>query len=327
MARRALNTSVLGAASLLALAACESQVGHEYTGEVQFTMQGQVNVDPGANLVPRLGFYAEGGIQLVDGVVTGEFPRRFRFEVTQPPPESTLIVGEEATGTSDGRLALGFVVMMPPDAPSFVPDLTTDTDSECDDFGTCVHEEVRCNAEGACQERTLECKMEACELIGEVGDPALEAEAGLSQSTAYNTGTAVYATLSACNTEGSCYRRHFACDLESLGDFDTAWSSGEIERCSLVEQHGDSSLKDARDIRTAAAGFIVIFSTREVPDFPLGPLKRGYNLIQHLELPPEELLTAAFSCDPDDPTDCSFNPPARIVGAEEVSIDLGRLPG
>ena len=91
--------AVLGVPVLVGALACESQVGEDYEGEVQLSIEGTVHTDD-SGLEPRLAFRAGDGLALVEGEVTGSFPSQFRFDVTKPPPEDTLHSDESIPGSA-----------------------------------------------------------------------------------------------------------------------------------------------------------------------------------------------------------------------------------
>src|SRR5688572_22620793 len=124
------SASVLAVASVLG---CDAQVDGEYTGEALFSLQGRVVVREDAgdtDLVPRIAFSEGDTTVLIGGRVTGEFPAKFRLDITQPPPRTAIFSAVEA-----GRAAIGFLVLVPEDYPERVVGwLETEVvDEQCDD--------------------------------------------------------------------------------------------------------------------------------------------------------------------------------------------------
>jgi len=163
---------------------CDSQVGPEYTGESLFALRGTVVLqEPRSEaIVPALAFVNGYERVLVDGYVQGSFPAEFRFDVTEPPPESVLFPfgSTQAGGTVKG--GSGQIVVVPADHPRRMPGLQTSSSSECDDDGLCTKIEHKCTEDGACLTRTLSCRNEPCELVDMSGDPSLLEEPGLWSS-------------------------------------------------------------------------------------------------------------------------------------------------
>ncbi len=309
-----LGVLVLGAGT-----ACGTQVGEDYTGEVQFTLAGNVNVDPNTPLVPRLAFFEMGGVHgvhLVDGELTGEYPQRFRFEVTKPPPESSFIeidgIGKHVYG--------GFIGLFPPDIPSFLPHLSVLRD----DLDDSHQWERACNAKGDCRIREFACTHEPCELLAETGDPTLEHD-NASNAGAIHVGDGVsQSLLSYCDQAGNCYRQYFECRLGDLSKYDRLFYT-HVERCSLLDESGDTSLVDFRDFMTIAEHQLV-FMTRPFELWPEIWLHKGYNLIEYDLLSREEFLQAPLYCNSDDPAHCIWQSHVRVVEGEEINMDLGPPP-
>ncbi|HEY6559137.1 MAG TPA: hypothetical protein VI072_17760 [Polyangiaceae bacterium] len=296
--------------------ACDAQVGEDYTGELQFTLAGNVNLDPNSPLVPRLAFFQVGGLALVDGALTGEYPRRFRFEVTKPPPESSLI---EIAGI--GKIAFGFIALLPPETPSFLPHLSSSASGTYDDAGVLHSTQTDCNAKGSCRIRTLECTEEPCELLAETGDPSLEQNNAYNAAVSQSTADRSQSLVSYCDQARNCYRQYFECKPGTLGEYDTLYQT-DVTRCSLLDESGDGSLFDYRDVTLAAQGFQLIYATRAARIGDYGELQKGYNLIEYDLLSREEFLHAPLTCDKDNPARCEWPERARVIEGEEVNIDL-----
>lgn len=310
----------LGFLVLWAGTACGTQVGEDYTGEVQFTLVGNVNVDPSTPLVPRLAFFQVGGLALVDGALTGEYPRRFRFEVTKPPPDSSLI---DIAGI--GKFAFGFIALLPPGTPSFLPHLSISSSGQYDDEGVLHDVQTECNAMGSCRTRTLACTEEPCELLAATGDPAFEQNNAYNAAVSESSADRSQSLLSYCDSNRNCYRQYFECRPGTLGEYDALLQT-HVRRCSLLEERGDASLFDYRDVALAAQGFRLIYATRGADMGFESQLRKGYNLMEYELLSREEFLRAPLTCDDEDPARCKWPRHARVIEGEEIDIDLRPPP-
>ena len=118
----------LTATVLVAALGCDPQVGTGYTGEVLFSLHGDVILaDPEArDLVPALAFVnGNNEYVLISGEVQGQFPSGFRLDVTTPPPPSTFIEFAPADASPPsslkGEVALGLITVVPRQYPNTVP--------------------------------------------------------------------------------------------------------------------------------------------------------------------------------------------------------------
>ncbi len=104
---------------------CESQVGKDYTGEPLLTLHGKVllsDEEADQNLEPRVMYLGvDGDAVLARGELSGDFPARFRFDLTEPPPESAIHALSHRDYDYDGEIAEGWLVLVPPDFPSKLP--------------------------------------------------------------------------------------------------------------------------------------------------------------------------------------------------------------
>jgi len=288
---RRLGASLTGGLSLLAFASafgCEAQVNDEYTGEPLLSLQGNVLVSAeqaDSDLVPRVAFLEDGGadddtVVMIDGELSGEFPAKFRFDVTQPPPDTALYGPTPEIGMNS-RYAVGFLVLRPSDSESRITAYLKEPEPEeqCTDDGSqCTRVERKCDDADRCRERTLECAKHPCELIEQLGDPTL----GLTttgERSEYCDSESCYAVQSACDDQGvNCRTDIYRCDFAQYGEFETAWD-GVMTTCTVQSESGDPSLVDLDILRTVVVDYALIYATDDNPDSVYGSLKRGYNLV------------------------------------------------
>lgn len=290
--KRRMNLGLMGFGVLAIASAmgCEAQVDDDYTGEALFSLQGNVIVtkdQAGADLVPYLAFPsrdADGSfLALIDGELTGEFPAKFRFDVTQPPSDEAL-QSMPPQWSFNGKGSMGVIVMLPPNVGERIPFLNGGTiDEECTDDGLqCTRTVRECVGDDRCRERTSVCTSTPCELVEQWGDPEL----GLTttgQSTYHCDSESCYSIHSACDDEeGNCRTDVYSCDVPPNTEVDEAFD-GMLTTCEVQSETGDTSLLSYDDLNTVAVDYKVIFVTEDSPDALWGPLERGYNLIQAAE--------------------------------------------
>jgi hypothetical protein len=283
---------------LLGALACSAQAGTDYRGESIFGIQGSVVVRDGAdtNLVPTLAFFSPGGLRIVDGVVAGQFPSKFSFDVTDPPPDDAVVPMQYGPGRT-GSIALGSLVMLRPDHADTIPYLTGGGSTTYDSTGLIgTRIEEQCSAPGQCRRRTLECTTSECELLQASGDPAVKTQAAGSMSGLYPAGDYDFTLEAYYGQDGQYYREFRRCDLAGLGPTDSVWSGGTIETCRVLQETRDPLFVDYREIDTAAKGFIVLFAAQDYPDFPVGALERGYDLVVRVALRTAEQWVAHETC-------------------------------
>jgi len=285
-----LSTRASGISSLLALASalgCESQVNDDYTGEPLFSLQGNVVATADyedQNLVPRLGFHVAdeeaNSVVLVDGKVQGEFPARFRFDVTRPPPHEALVPPWSDFGL-ESKFSFGYLLLQPANSDKHIPNVLRSESSElgCTSEGVCTRIETECDEAGRCRERTLVCTQHPCDFVEYWGDATLGEKVGLPQSD-YSCGPASCSAVeSACDTERNCRTDVYSCDFAEYGEFD-GFDAGVMTTCSVQSESGDTSLMNFADLQTVATCCRVVYVTEDNPNFIYGPLKRGYNLLR-----------------------------------------------
>jgi len=280
----------LGLLALVPALGCESQVNDDYTGEPLFSLQGSVILSKeqaNSNLEPRLSFHDGSDSEnydliLIGGELTGEFPAKFRFDVTQPPPDTTLAGPMPQLGLIT-QYAYGQLVMAPADQLELVEiHLSHERlEGECtEDGATCTHLERICAEDGRCRERVVECTQRACELTEQWGDSTVGVETS-SRSRSYCDQGICYELESACDADGKCrtdvYRCEFA-EHETSGEFAAPLATA----CSVQSESGDRSLSALDQMQSTARDYALFYVTGDNPASNFGPLERGYNLITDL---------------------------------------------
>jgi len=291
---RRLNASLTGGLGVLALASamgCEAQVNDEYKGEPLFSLQGNVVVSEeqaDSKLIPHLAFRVAGeeanSVVLVDGELTGEFPAKFRFDVTEPPPDSVLSGPFPEMGLS-GKGAVGFLVLRPAnDKSPILSHIDSETTYECtDDGSSCTAFEVGCLDDGRCRERTLECTERPCDLVDQWGDSNLRetvaaGSPGYVQTTTRCDSEFCYSITTTCDDDQVCFQDVYRCDFAEYDEHLEGVEEGVMTTCHVKSESGDSTLLELDDLDTVASEYLVIYLTEDSPYFDL-PLERGYNLV------------------------------------------------
>lgn len=287
--KRRLSARLTGGLSLLAFASalgCEAQVNDEYSGEPLLSLRGNVLISQAqadSDLVPRIAFHEveweANTVVMIDGELSGEFPAKFRFDVTQPPPDRALNEPNSALGITS-KYAFGFLVMRPSNADSRITARlsTEDLGEQCtDDGSSCTRRERQCDDAGRCRERAVECTQHPCELLEQIGDSDLGVEIEEEAMSHCDSGSC-YALESACDAEGKCRTDVYRCELPNHGEWDTI-DDGVMTACIAQPDSGDTSLVEFDDLQTVAVGYGIIYVTDDSPDTMYGPLKRGYNLV------------------------------------------------
>ena len=346
------------AAGLLALpasfcgAACGSQASDDYQGEVLLTIEGNVNIGTNTDLELKLGFYTqyETAVKVMDGHVSGEFPAKFRFEVTDPPPDGTLVDLDGELGMH-GKLAMGSLVLLPPNTPNSIPALYGGgSGGPCDEGDICkVWDECPMTEEGDilqenCRRRTFACTDRPCESFASDGDPELREsiDAPIMATSACTFVPYCFSTSVFCSSPEDCYREYYECDISQIDSYDSFNYADKlvpyIEDCELLDETG-GPLFGISDITSASAGYLIFYLTDDNPGTPFGDLKQGYNVIALNDMTHEQwqAATSCLSYDPADldsfdsePADSSCGSDAwsnwRVVDDRSLSIDLGAAP-
>jgi hypothetical protein len=246
--------------------------------------------------------------------LSGVFPSQFRLDITSPPPEATLSAFYGAVLGGKGKAAYGIIAMLPANHPSRIPQATVEETMGPPPFPALLPNGqpdpnwvpsepalqgrtfTNCSAEGRCRVRKTECSESACPIFASAG-PIQDTT---SLTTLTTTGGPCAAgfpycleATSVCSL-GGCHQDFSECDLSQLGPYDRA-GGGHLTLCRLTEESGDPSLLAIQDLRSVATEYAVLFSTEEIPSSPLGPIKRGYNLM-FLPSPSREDWVAIRTC-------------------------------
>lgn len=282
--KRQMNLGLMAGFGVLAVASaigCEAQVDDDYTGEALFSLQGNVVVSKDQtypNVVPAIAFPRSENdtMVIIDGELDGEFPAKFRFDVTQPPPEEVL-----NDGTSfglEGKAALGLLVLTPSnlDRP-IVEQLNVSSEGYCSEDGTeCTEVERQCTDDGRCRERVLECTERPCELVEQWGDMAVVDPDSYSFDDRCDSETC-YEMETACDAENRCRTNVYRCDFGQYGTY-ASIVGGSMANCTVQSTGGDTSLLAMEDLQVASH-YWIIYVTEASPNSFWGPLERGYNLV------------------------------------------------
>jgi len=279
--------ATLGLLAFAGLLSCDAQVDDEYMGEPLLSLQGNVVVRKGhldADVVPYLGLFDsdERGVflALVGGELTGEFPAKFRFDVTQPPPDEVLHP-MPPNDRINGRGTSGLLLMLPPDSDEryrLIPEVET-YPGECTDDGTaCTSTDRICDDTGQCRDRYQSCAIDQCELVEHLGDPVTNMPAP-SQTTYRCDSTTCYSTIIVCDGEEPfCSMDVYRCDRPESENFKDAFG-GVTRTCNIVSDTGDRSLRSFFDLKVAV-DYAILYVDQDSPDSAYGPLERGYHLLQ-----------------------------------------------
>ena len=109
--------------SPVGLAACDSHVGEDYSGEPLATLQGTVTVadsavvpaDAVATVVWHVWQDGDSAVRTEPVAIEGEFPASFELAIFAPPPDVTQFdLGEEEEALAGVHIATGYVTVMPP---------------------------------------------------------------------------------------------------------------------------------------------------------------------------------------------------------------------
>ena len=289
MARKRLGGWI---ANLLGLASgfgCQAQVGEDYEGEPLLSLRGSVllseeQVD--ADLEPRLMYIGRDGEAVLSrGELSGDFPAKFRYDVTEPPPESAIHAVRSDYGYA-GRMAEGWLVLVPPDYPTRLP-YATQTEStidSCDADGTvCVHTERKCTEDGRCRERKLECTHEPCTVVETWGEFDLGEDVMTETRMSPDCSeSGCYYVNELCDSEG-CYAVVNQCDFFSASE----WGETEVlfdgtmtaTSCTVLSDGGSTAVTSIEDLQTFWTNHAIFYVTDDFTNHPAGPLEQGYNLM------------------------------------------------
>ena len=177
MKKKALALPLLLAAQFLP--GCDSQAGADYRGEPLLSVNGSVviqNQNPPSNLVPALAFITKQTLSFTDVEVSGEFPARFRLDVFEPPPPSSLYDWEDPGDENEPTYAMGFITAVSANHPASVPTEVDDSRGyvECSPDG-CTRVVDLCAPGEGCYRSVTKCDLnnQNCVVVEESGNPAL----------------------------------------------------------------------------------------------------------------------------------------------------------
>ena len=321
---------------LTKLVGCGSQAAEGSTSETPFALEGAIRLDGDTELRPSLAFVVGSRLEIVEGQLSGEFPSKFRLELGNAPPADALAVDPEfeALGVT-GPVALGFILMLPPDHPTTIYHMDTFESGDCTELDplalsgnfepqTCTKTQSVCPEDGECRVRRLSCTLSPCEPIATLGDPGLVSTGPASRYMECFGVPYCYGYLELCD-ENACKREFSACDVTSLGDYDTA--DGILEwKCELLEESGNTALLNDSDLHTAASGHFVVYTTRAYSNTPLGNLERGYNLIRVPNFTPDEWVSHNSCLEDEVGMPCAGRPLPQVVDSNQVTFEIGTPP-
>ncbi len=234
----------------------------------------------------------------MDVELRGEFPAKFRLDVTEPPPADALSSLPDADPSV--RFAAGKLVVVERGHPLRVPRLTEElVDYEGNDDGTRYTQTLRkCTPDGECLSRRLRCQREACELRAKTPgfseDVAMEASSRSTSAIGCHVGYCATQNTY-CTSDEACESEYRSCNTEGLGRYDSASSAGEISRCEVISEEGELALERYERVEEAALGYLVLYFSRPTEFGELGWLGRGYHLVKTVGLGADALI-AQLQC-------------------------------
>lgn len=332
-----LKCSWVGLAALLLGAGCQAQVGEDYRGEVLLSLKGSVVIEDAAaaDLVPVLTFPSPEGWAIIDAHVEGQYPSRFRMEVTEPPPASSLIARLERV--VDGVLvpvgpayAQGFITLAPRQHPRFVKDAGGAGDGMCnDDESVCQYDVKECISPDLCRQIEISCTSVKCPVIAETGEPIPASQAATITGIGESFGDESLSLLARCNSAGECHRVYSKCALPlepGIGKL----RLGVDTTCQMTSPTvDDPRFGAAKALRRAAIGYTVRYLAEPTELPPYGVLAAGYHVFRQLEAESDEAWMANLACqlDGQEPATCPVGLREEVVSSdEELTLRLGARP-
>jgi hypothetical protein len=297
----------LTAAALVPAMACDPQVGTAYSGEVLFSLHGDVILaGPDArDLVPALAFLNDSNeYVLISGEVQGQFPSGFRMEVTTPPPPNTFIhfapAGASPPPNLKGQVALGFITVVPRQYPSVVPMLAgvlsdgagpatsepwTGQIDQCPPSGT-----------GGCVHLSLSCTPASCPLVADLPiAPAVAARCSSICADAEQDNALLMRTT--CADDQNCRASFYTCSTPGPTEGGYLAADGTLQTCRVLEEQVDPSLRAAGYLEYSVPAVKVYYLT-ETNDFPaIGTFGPGYVLEKGLEPATKEAWASMAACE------------------------------
>jgi hypothetical protein len=310
MKARALALHVLPwliAAALAPALACDPQVGPTYTGEVLFSLHGDVILaDPDArDLVPALAFLNDSNeYVLIPGEVQGQFPSGFRMEVTTPPPPSTFIrfapAGASPPSSLKGEVALGLITVVPRQYPNLVPMLGASfSDGPFPTAsGPWTGQLDQCALSGVegCVHLSLSCTPASCPLVADLPiAPAVAARCSPVCADAEQNNAMLMRTT--CTDERNCHASFYTCSTPGPTEGGFLAADGTLLACRVLEEQVDPSLRAAGYLEYSVPAVRVYYLT-ETNDFPaIGTFGPGYVLEKGLEPATNEAWASTAACE------------------------------
>jgi hypothetical protein len=284
-------------ALLASLTGCDVQVGEEYRGEPLFSLQGTVileDPDERRELVPGLVFGTAEESILMEAEVQGEFPARFRMDITEPPPAEVFFPYDPSI--AQGSFAIARITAFPRSHPERVPYLLYTGGGEYpDEDGNYFYDASACTPDGTCFQRRLACHEEPCgEIIAQ--SDGFDLEMGSWNVGTYSYGeTSVLFAKGYCTNGTECESAIVRCDGTGLNRYSSVSSDGMLHTCEVVEESGDTSIEQYERYETFARGYSVIYVTEAIDRSEDEHYEPGYNLL-HYSYPDDELQLARIQC-------------------------------
>ena len=273
--------------------ACDPQVGTTYTGEVLFSLHGDVILtDPDArDLVPALAFVnGNNEYVLVFGEVRGQFPSGFRMDVTTPPPPSTFIEFAPADASPPsslkGEVALGFITVVPRQYPNIVPMLVS---SFSDGHGPAASEpwtgqvdQCALSGSGGCVHLLLSCTPASCPFVADL--PVAPVVAAACSPVCVDAGQDNAMLMrTTCTDSQNCRASFYTCTISGPTKGAMFAADGTLLTCDVLEEQVDPSLRAAGYLEYSVPSVRVYYLTQK-NDFPaIGTFGRGYVLEKGLD--------------------------------------------
>jgi len=294
---------VLGVLAAALAEGCDSQVGQDYRGEPLLTLRGSI-VQNGENieeLVPALGFYKTGTAHdrfyVVDGRVSGSYPAQFQLDVTDVPPEQAM-----ASCGGSCLVGLGQLFMVPRNhESSYLTPFSTEeftADAGSPDTGTLTVSHCLGDL-NTCDDLTYTCTLTPCPVVSSSGDSNLQNSGPRFGDNSWTLGDGQTADATEYydpNDVNHSYREVRVCNHNELVYPDGYAGGGMLRRCTLTGEAPDASVNPLRGMVYFAQDYQVVYVPEDRPTArfhsqPI-PLTRGYNLLQLVPTPEDEIISA-----------------------------------
>ncbi len=270
-------------------AGCGSVAGPEYTGEGGLELRGEVVSlnESQKNMIPALAFLGLDGLHVVEGDVTGEYPRDFVFRLDEPPPEEALLTGrfdgKPLPAGSPERVGIGFLVLVPGDheytaAPilrigSPLDVTETEPDSETGEF---TRTEVTCSEEtDQCQTSVYACKRIDCETVFD--RQWATDQQGFEGGLNCEQGCLTYEQT--CGGGNCTLNVDYCPPIEGEGS--RVSTAGTMDECRLLSREGEIPYEVGLSTNFAS-NFLVLFASEPGESEGIS-LQAGYNLLRYVQ--------------------------------------------